>query len=81
MLSGILVDIKKDLKDKFIEVIKSNDFYQFCEMNNKILSDKFSDKVTYNKKENTIYYKTGVDLNILFDLIKGHKVYVQLNAF
>jgi hypothetical protein len=48
---------------------------------NKILSDKFSDKVTYNKKENTIYYKTGIDLNILFDLIKGHKVYVQLNAF
>ena len=40
VLSGILVDIKKGMKDKFIEIIKSEDFYKFCEMNNKILSDK-----------------------------------------
>lgn len=40
VLSGILVDVKKGMKDKFIEVIKSEDFYKFCEMNNKILSDK-----------------------------------------
>lgn len=40
VLSGILVDVKKGMKDKFIEIIKSEDFYKFCEMNNKILSDK-----------------------------------------
>lgn len=40
VLSGILVDIKEGMKDKFLEIIKSEDFYFFCEMNNKILSDK-----------------------------------------
>lgn len=40
VLSGILVDIKTDMKENFINVIKSDDFYQYCEMNNKILSDK-----------------------------------------
>jgi hypothetical protein len=48
---------------------------------NKILIDKFNNKVIYNKKENTIYYKSDIDLNTLFDVIKGYKVYVQLNAF
>lgn len=40
VLSGILVDLKKGMKDKFLKIIKSEDFYFFCEMNNKILSDK-----------------------------------------
>lgn len=46
-----------------------------------ILKNNFKDLCTYNKKENTIYYKENLDLNELFKLIKGHKVYVQLNAF
>jgi adenine-specific DNA-methyltransferase len=40
VLSGILVDIKSGMKDDFIKVIKNEDFYKFCEVNNKILSDK-----------------------------------------
>jgi adenine-specific DNA-methyltransferase len=40
VLSGILVDIKDGMKENFIKVIKSDDFYYFCENNNKILSDK-----------------------------------------
>lgn len=40
VLSGIFVDIKSGLKDEFIKIIKSENFYIFCEMNNKILSDK-----------------------------------------
>jgi hypothetical protein len=39
VLSGILVDIKKDMKNNFIDIIKNEDFYNFCEMNNKTLSD------------------------------------------
>lgn len=39
VLSGIWVDIKKGMKDEFIRTIKNKDFYSFCEMNNKILSD------------------------------------------
>ena len=40
VLSGVLVDIKSKMKDKLIEILKSEDFYKFCEVNNKILSDK-----------------------------------------
>ena len=39
-LSGILLDIKKDKFDEFIKAISSEEFYNFCETNNKILSDK-----------------------------------------
>jgi len=40
VLSGILVDVKNETKDEFLKIIKSKDFYTFCEMNNKILPDK-----------------------------------------
>jgi adenine-specific DNA-methyltransferase len=40
VLSGILVDIKEGMKEKFMETITDENFYKFCEMNNKILSDK-----------------------------------------
>jgi hypothetical protein len=40
VLSGILVDIKGGMKDEFIRIVTSEDFYKYCEMNNKILSDK-----------------------------------------
>jgi hypothetical protein len=40
ILSGILIDVKKEMKEKFIEIIRSQDFHFFCEMNNKILPDK-----------------------------------------
>lgn len=39
-LSGILVDVKFDKYDEFKEIINSDEFYKYCELNNKILSDK-----------------------------------------
>jgi len=43
-----------------------------------ILKENFGELCEYNIKENTIYYKEGVDLNELFKVITGYKVYVQL---
>ncbi len=40
VLSGISVDVKEECFDTFIEAISSNDFYKYCESNNKILKDK-----------------------------------------
>jgi hypothetical protein len=40
VVSGILVDVKPNMKKKFIETIRSEEFYKFCELNNKILADK-----------------------------------------
>jgi adenine-specific DNA-methyltransferase len=40
ILSGILIDIKKGMKNEFIRIISNKDFYTFCELNNKILADK-----------------------------------------
>jgi hypothetical protein len=39
-LSGILVDVKEDKFDEFIEVIKSKEFINYLELNNKTLTDK-----------------------------------------
>lgn len=39
-LSGILLDVKEDKFDEFIKVITSDNFYNYCEVNNKTLSDK-----------------------------------------
>jgi adenine-specific DNA-methyltransferase len=39
VLSGILVDIKEECFDMFIETITSDYFYNYCELNNKILKD------------------------------------------
>lgn len=39
VLSGILVDIKEECFDIFIETISSDDFYNYCELNNKTLKD------------------------------------------
>lgn len=44
-LSGILVDVKEEKIDKFIKIISSDDFYNYCESSNKILSDKKQDDV------------------------------------
>lgn len=44
-----------------------------------ILQENFGDKCKYNIEENTIYYSPEVDLNELFKVIVGYKVYVQLN--
>ena len=44
-----------------------------------LLQEHFKDLCNYNTEENTIYYKESVDLNELFRVIKGYKVYVQLN--
>ncbi len=40
VLSGIIVDIKEEYFDIFIETISSIDFYNYCELNNKTLKDK-----------------------------------------
>lgn len=40
VLSGIMVDVKEDKYKDFINIITSNDFYDYCEANNKILTDK-----------------------------------------
>lgn len=40
VLSGILVDIIQDRFEEFMKVISSEEFYKYCELNNKILSDK-----------------------------------------
>ena len=40
VVSGILVDVKPNMKKKFIKTISSDEFYKFCELNNKILADK-----------------------------------------
>lgn len=40
VLSGILVDIIPEKFNDFLQVISSEDFYKYCELNNKILSDK-----------------------------------------
>jgi adenine-specific DNA-methyltransferase len=39
VLSGIYVDVKKDMKQDFLKIISSDEFYKFCELNNKILPD------------------------------------------
>lgn len=39
-ISGILLDIKEDKFDEFIDAINSEDFYNYCEQNNKTLLDK-----------------------------------------
>lgn len=39
VLSGIFIDIKKDMKNKFIDIIMDNNFHEFCELTNKNLSD------------------------------------------
>jgi hypothetical protein len=39
VLSGILVDIKEECFETFIETITSDDFYNYCELNNKTLKD------------------------------------------
>ena len=39
VLSGILIDIKEECFDIFIETISSDDFYNYCELNNKTLKD------------------------------------------
>lgn len=39
ILSGIIVYIKNSMKNKFIDTITNDNFYKFCEMNNKILAD------------------------------------------
>ena len=55
VLSGIFIDIKKGMKDRFIEQIKSDNFYKFCETNNKILSDKKnSNSIWLNLSSKTI---------------------------
>lgn len=43
-----------------------------------ILKENFGELCEYNIEQNTIYYKEGVDLNELFKVITGYKVYVQL---
>jgi adenine-specific DNA-methyltransferase len=40
VLSGILVDIKEEHFKLFIKIISSDDFYNYCELNNKTLKDK-----------------------------------------
>lgn len=39
VLSGIIVDIKDECYDLFIETITSDNFYKYCEANNKTLKD------------------------------------------
>jgi len=39
-LSGILVDVKEEKFDDFINIIKSNQFLDYLEKNNKVLTDK-----------------------------------------
>lgn len=39
-ISGILLDIKEEKFLEFINIINSQDFYNYCEQNNKILLDK-----------------------------------------
>jgi hypothetical protein len=40
VVSGLLIDVKPNMKKKFIKTISSDEFYKFCELNNKILADK-----------------------------------------
>jgi len=40
VLSGILVDVKNNMLNKLMSIINSDHFYKYCELNNKILSDK-----------------------------------------
>lgn len=55
VLSGILVDVKEDSFDLFVDIISSNEFYDYCELNNKILSDKNkSDDVWLSIKSTTL---------------------------
>ena len=42
-MSGILVDVKKDRVNDFIDIISSDNFYDYCEMNNKVLGGKSND--------------------------------------
>jgi hypothetical protein len=44
VLSGIIVDVKEEYYDFFIEKIKSENFYNYCELNNKTLKDKKESK-------------------------------------
>ena len=39
-LSGILVDVKEEKFEEFIKIIKSNQFLDYLEKNNKVLTDK-----------------------------------------
>ena len=40
VMSGIIIDLKEDMIDKFIQSISSFNFNKYCELNNKILPDK-----------------------------------------
>jgi hypothetical protein len=39
VLSGLYVDIKKDMKQDFLKIISNDEFYRYLELNNKILPD------------------------------------------
>lgn len=58
ILSGILVDIKSDSFDLFINSINSNSFYKYCETQNKILTGNNGDiwlTITTNTLKNFKY--------------------------
>ena len=40
VVSGVLVDVKKEYFNEFINIIKSDNFTSYCESNNRLLSDK-----------------------------------------
>jgi adenine-specific DNA-methyltransferase len=55
VMSGLLIDIKKGMKEEFVKIISSGNFHSFCELNNKILSDKSkSDDVWLSVSTTTI---------------------------
>ena len=43
--SGILLDIKEEFYEKFIEIIKTEEFYNYCENINKTLGDSNTDDI------------------------------------
>jgi adenine-specific DNA-methyltransferase len=43
VLSGIIIDVKKEHLDEFITIISSDEFYDYCENNNKIMKGKNSE--------------------------------------
>lgn len=54
VLSGIIIDIKKEYKEEFIKILQSEEFYIFCEMNNRILPGKNTEDKWLNINVSTI---------------------------
>lgn len=56
VISGISLDINEDRIDKFLEIINSKEFYNYCEFNNKTLPDANIDDLWLSINMKTIKY-------------------------